>query len=677
MNLYNIVRMNALYIHGEGQIQMNQAKWNFPNNGGGQVRGIADSGIETFRANRLRALAREICQNSLDAGLDGKCVRVEFEHRGIHPEEIPGYGTVRKAFKDAKDYWDTQKSADAKVFLDQANKVLNSEFTFLVLRASDYNTTGLSHPFDYKSMEGWNTLTRLDGGATKVGESSGSYGIGKNAPFVNSTFRMVFYRPLNQAGERAAQGMMRLLSFPKDGNLEAMTTGFGYYGNSDHNLPVHEIPELEKLNHREGTGTDVFIYGFHPPKDLKGSSWMDDIRVEILSNFIISVWTQKMTVSFIASDAKQRIELNKSTLGRFAEKYRNLDKDSYNTWLLLKNPDKVKRFTLNFHDMGTVTLDLYTGDEELNRKVLVVRKSGMKLFHMMRLSQLVNFTGLLELNGRELNEYFRKMETQDHTKWEPTLHTSNPSKARKYIKEIRDWVQQQVNSLSDEQVGESIEIQDLGSLLNESGLNLPGKEESDDGEKGKETFRTVQPAIEVEEIPVKKKHRGILSYLPDRKPGGTTEKIERTKGRITGDGDTPVIRTLKGTRHRKKIEAHRGIEDPEGQDILQKPVGAKRKDVPLQFVRIMKVGPGTYRLLFNSPRPVKSGEIELVAVGENGKDASLTVVKAGRGVNLDNVSVKDGKILFSHMSGKDRMSVDFTLSAQKEYAMEVHAVEDY
>ncbi|QXM06731.1 hypothetical protein [Crassaminicella indica] len=44
--------------------------WNFPSNNFGQLNGISEAGIETFRGSPYSSLAREICQNSLDAILD-------------------------------------------------------------------------------------------------------------------------------------------------------------------------------------------------------------------------------------------------------------------------------------------------------------------------------------------------------------------------------------------------------------------------------------------------------------------------------------------------------------------------------------------------------------------------------------------------------------------------------
>ena len=41
--------------------------WNFPSNDNGQINGISEAGIETFKGSPFPSLAREICQNSLDA----------------------------------------------------------------------------------------------------------------------------------------------------------------------------------------------------------------------------------------------------------------------------------------------------------------------------------------------------------------------------------------------------------------------------------------------------------------------------------------------------------------------------------------------------------------------------------------------------------------------------------
>ena len=58
--------------------------WSFISNQNGEIKGINDSGVATFRGTPLKSLAREICQHSLDAFVDDTPVVVEF-----HSFEIP------------------------------------------------------------------------------------------------------------------------------------------------------------------------------------------------------------------------------------------------------------------------------------------------------------------------------------------------------------------------------------------------------------------------------------------------------------------------------------------------------------------------------------------------------------------------------------------------------------
>lgn len=263
-------------------------KWNFPGNQDGQIKGVADAGIENFNGTELASLARENCQNSLDAALDDTDpqVLVEFERYFISADKIPGMIEYREILRQCKLFWDKSKSEKAKTFLKNAVSKANEKNGF-VLRISDYNTTGLSDPyadssdaFNFK-FDGWNALIKIDGGANKDGDKAGAFGIGKSAPFSNSFYRLVFYRTLNQDNERASQGISRLMSYPDGRN---MTSGVGYFGNPNGNNPVESINELELLNKRSETGTDVFVFGFKANSD-----WENEIITALLENFLMSI----------------------------------------------------------------------------------------------------------------------------------------------------------------------------------------------------------------------------------------------------------------------------------------------------------------------------------------------------------------------------------------------------
>lgn len=42
-------------------------KWFFPSRGFGATEGFSNPGLEMFKGEPIRAMAREVCQNSLDA----------------------------------------------------------------------------------------------------------------------------------------------------------------------------------------------------------------------------------------------------------------------------------------------------------------------------------------------------------------------------------------------------------------------------------------------------------------------------------------------------------------------------------------------------------------------------------------------------------------------------------
>jgi len=428
--------------------------WNFPSNGGGQINGVADSGIEIFRGKEIPSLAREICQNSLDAAInENSAVSVEFERCEIAPKDIPGIWDVMSTFQACLDFW-AKQSDKTKTFIQEAIVKLKSS-QISVLRISDFNTTGLVEPFDARSMQGWNTLTKINGGAIKSEDKAGNFGIGKNAPFANSFFRMIFYRTLNTKGERAAQAVAKLVSFNID--EQDIAAGTGYYGDTKGNMPVPRIPALEKMHKRMSRGTDVFIYGFNG-----GAAWADELIGELIENFLVAIYRNKLQVSV------QGREINKDTLGTFVKD------DAANYYKILTGYKEVNRFDYDFHGMGKLKLGVLVDPKvKLNRRVLIVRKSGMKLFELDRFSRTLNFTAILELEGHDLNAFFRHMETPDHTNWEPSRHPTYPARAKKYLAELKSWVRNTISKLGEANISDEIEVPGVITPFNDSDPTPP------------------------------------------------------------------------------------------------------------------------------------------------------------------------------------------------------------
>ncbi|WP_312702453.1 hypothetical protein [Sedimentibacter sp.] len=636
-------------------IRLNIA-WNFPNNGCGQTRGISDAGIETFTGTEIQSLAREICQNSLDAAQEDTSLEVvvEFERYRIQSNDIPGYETYKSKLNKAYNYWSNRKSEKTISYLKKAIKAIQNPTTY-VLRISDYNTTGLVDPYG-DSDDGWNALTKIDGGATKTGDKAGAFGIGKNAPFCNSDYRLVFYRTLNAENEIAAQGVSRFISFPENETdaLRTMTTGFGYYGNTDGNLPVETITELDDLQNRTAVGTDVFVYGFNA-----STTWEDDVTCEALENFLMAIHKNKLTV-FINTR-----KINATNLPALMEIYKTKARQSYCYYKVLSSPE-TKVFTKDFHGLGKLKLSvLVDAKEKLNRKVLVTRTSGMKLLTIGNISRLISFSGLLEMQGKELNEYFREMETPSHDKWVPGRYTNNPVQAKEYHDELKQWVREIILGLGEYSSDEEIEVEGLSSVLQKESSSETQNSDS----KKEDLHNTIGDILILPRTISQGKPKGLFHG----NEGEGQSNSRDTQGNV-GQGGFPATRTLGGNRQRSKKYTHRGTVSQGGRDIVHEKYSGDTYQ-PLKNIRIMKIENGKFKASFEVPRDVRAGHIEIVTVGENGKFNKLQV-RSVTGISAcENVKCSSIGISFFNLKGNEKVVIEFSLVDSRDYAMEVNVYE--
>ena len=620
--------------------------WNFPSSKIVQQRGISDAGIETFRGKEISSLAREICQNSLDAAVNENFpVTVEFQRHEIFSAEIPDCDAYKEILRRCRDFWrDNRKILG---FIGEAIARINLPTTS-VMRISDFNTTGLAEPFNPDSHNGgWNALVNSDGVSNKTGDAAGSFGIGKNAPFTNSFLRMVFYRTLTTKKEHAAQGISRLVTFRV--NADERSWGIGYYCDSERILPVEKIDALEKIFRRDDCGTDVFVYGFNG-----GADWHADICAELIENFLVAIHRNKFNARI------QGESLTADTLKNFVARHADRLPTAADYHKVLTD-DAVKTFTRDFHGMGTLTLRVLLGTD-LNRRVLVVRKNGMKLFDMKNFSRTLSFTGILELEGRALNEFFREMETPSHDRWEPG-RCDNPKLAREYLTELKRWTRETISNLGAENFSDEVNVEGLGQMLAFDDGAIAGNSQTT-----QETLETPVTSTPVREL----KPAIDVGKNFSAAGGNDNSKTRQTRGDITSDGGLPAVRTLKGTRPRKTSATHSGESNPDGLDIVREPVG---KRVACKKIRVIKIGDKTYRLILNVAQNISGGKIFISAVGENGDRENLSV-RCINSANISGVQTVGDNITFANLRGDYEARITFELRDEQSYALGVDVVED-
>ena len=135
-------------------------KWIFAKNEGGREGGFHDAGVETFKGNFDRYLARELIQNSLDARLDpNKPVHMKFQIEDLKPSQLPDCKGLKLTFDRCAEYWSHQKKT--RLFFETAADFASAK-AIPVLRVGDYNTTGVLGSDDDRKQN-WYNLIRSAG----------------------------------------------------------------------------------------------------------------------------------------------------------------------------------------------------------------------------------------------------------------------------------------------------------------------------------------------------------------------------------------------------------------------------------------------------------------------------------------------------------------------------------
>lgn len=117
--------------------------------------------------------------------------------------------------------------------------------------------------------------------------------------------------------------------------------------------------------------------------------------------------------------------------------------------------------------------------ENLNRRILMTRGAGMKLFEQKNINGSASFTGILLMTGPNMNREFRKMEVASHDKWIPDS-CKNPkdrNRLNKMYVDLRKYLREQVNSILEKSISEINDAYGVSAFLPSDNTNdLDGKQ---------------------------------------------------------------------------------------------------------------------------------------------------------------------------------------------------------
>lgn len=585
-------------------------KWRFTSNNNAGDRGINDAGIETFSKDCINSLVRESIQNSLDAKIveNNDPVEVQFNLFEIPVTSVPDYKGLREAIDNC--YKSNLEDADAKIFFERAKKVLESD-TISVLRISDINTVGLEgseKPYD--RYTNWYGLIKKEGSSNnKNGTSGGSFGIGKNAYFGASDLRTVFFTSLNEEMHSSNIGLAKLISFNAG---EYWTTGKGFFSSDNKFVPIEEILRLDPNYNRTTTGTDIYVIGMNSLLN-KEHFKMSVIRY-VLLNFFVSIWTEQLIVKVQDEHiTKDNIEIFVNDLDE------NDDNDVKNMkeyYYLLTSQEQVDshKIELDSKEFGSkygikdgecILYVKKSNESKLNRRILMTRKTGMRLFEKDRINGYIQFTGIMHIVGDNMNRIFRKMEVASHDAWEPGRCRDKEKEYRKIRNEFYSYINKKVNDLIKEDVGKEVEAFNVGNFI------------KDFTDTGKEELRKDELSTNVSKIEVKR-----INQAEVKKENALKEV------NVTDAEDTPGA--IKKLKHNSEGEINKPAkdakEDPHGDEK-----GYKETELSNQILIGIDSRKGIFVYRFRVPKTSRFGKLEFEIVGEqqvntlNVKDARITM----------------------------------------------------
>ncbi len=608
--------------------------WNFPSNNDGKISGISEAGIETFRGELLKSLAKEICQNSLDAVLDSKKrVLIEFKLYNIPLKEDRRISSLEEIFNLAKNYW--QGNEKTIRFLEKAEKNFKKE-KIRVLRISDYNTTGLTGS-DKKKNSTWNNLVKSTGVSDKTGSSGGSYGIGKSAPFACSDLRTLFYNTLDKDGLEAFQGVANLVSFEKE---DIVTQGTGYYGNSKDNTAIRNMDSFGAYTRKE-SGTDIYIIGF-----LDDEEWKKKVVEAILENFLISILNDNIEIKV------EDILINKENLSFLMEKYKEDIELTYEYYQVLMEKDS-QALEIEFKDLGKFKLYLLI-KKDFKRRILISRSNGMKIFDKNRISSSIQFSGVCILEDDKLNSYFREMETPQHDNWESDRHR-NPKEAEKMKKEFFSILREKVKEKGKETILDEMDAVGVGEYLpdiNDIGDNSENNKENIDNKKKKFDFKKITTIEVNENNNIKEANSEEKDFVNELSENGDIEDKVGSEEHINMSDESSGTRN-NGLRNDDKLET------------------VKFSHISPSSIRIFKVfdNEEMYKMIF---RLEKNTEKVIIAVSIAGEQASIPVViKKAKDNNGKILESKFNKITIKNLIKDKKYSILFSLNDNENYPVEV------
>lgn len=638
---------------------MSAIGWRFPPLSGGTRQGYTNNDIEVFKGQELiDNLAREICQNSLDAhsNTTDAPVKVVFELRYMdkrHGEVFTGYS---KCLDGCKQYWKSEMDAKLQRFITRAERMLASD-RIPVLVAGDYNTKGLTGSHSRQLSSAWEALTGSDGVSVKSDDNSaGSYGIGKNAPFACSALSMVFYNTLAEDGDSAFVGVARLATLLNQAGKP--TQRVGKYQNNDEEAeewtpiyPEDKDPFRDCFSRSE-CGTDVIIVGFSQP-----DHWIDNVARAVLKNFFVAISERRLIVELKEGQQHQIIDSDTITQ-LFSDREDDLEMQAASQlYKAFISPDCQERFSV----LEENDVEVYIkADSSYKRTIANYRATGMLVgTYYKRIFQ--HYAAVVVVRGNKLGELLKDTEPPRHNRWDYKQIDSSEKERRRQarlaIQQIENTVLNLLKGQFEVVTENRVDAAGVGEYIPDDIDGLGGQSEGTDILKVKiklgkirtnpsKQGTTTQVAVQEEGSPESGDVRNHEKNPDPRPPRPHPPKP------VTPNPDDPT--------------PHTGATPGKGTKTVNTPNLSAQRAFPVSSTQ------GLYKIVIKPTETYNNLFVECFAVGEDGRSDPLEMETFT--YNGQSISIVEGKagpmkveadtpaIFFVRFTVKEKMKLNLRLT---------------
>lgn len=638
---------------------MTEPKWDFPTNNYGEENGLNTSNMEMFSKDPLSSLAREVCQNSIDACTSDAPVIVEFQLFRIPTIHVPGITDLRNNIEACYDFKKNSKQEGPAL---NAIKSAVSERFITCLRISDFNTTGITGVDTNDRGTPFYNLTRGSGVSDKPGSSAGSKGIGKYASFVTSLTNTVFYSTQTIENTQGYIGISHLRSTPINSDPELMTTGMGFYGLGTRHLPVQEELHLDpSFTRSEGQcGTDIFIIGFD-----ETSSWREEILAETLRSFMVAIVRGKLELKI------GNILVSRKTLHEVmaAKQYASAltpteEREIDAQYELLSENSDVEKTEIVIENGLSVScyMKRYSQADSSNatKRIIMVRYPYMKIKHYTT-GIALPFSALCIIEEGDLANDLRLIENPQHTDWEiKRLNTfpAEKSRIKRRLKKLKELLNNCVADFLKNSITDSTDIIGAGDYL-------PSTEDFGESKSSSET--PVQDAPKISPLSVTK-----VRVPKTVKTSDAGEAFDFSNGELAEEGEEGrVPNPNDGKPHPNPYP------DPESNPEDSKKVHdgdqAVLRKVPLSGMRYRNIvrskSTGTYMCCFDSLFDEQNCEFQIRMCGEANDKYPVPITSAS--INGEALEIEDGVIKGIRLQKGASYRIEYTVDKTDYFASEV------